>query len=191
MNATYLYSSLRIDIPMHIAREVLTFSQTIPKSLMYKLENDRKYELKNEIHCTVLCGIHVANIQDIKMVFDKYRLRPFVIRFGKISYFEQSDYDVMKFEIESPYLYKINTLMRSELDYTNLFLKYKPHCTIAYVRKGVKEQQLFNIDEFILSGRECWITELTFCSKMGYHEIVPLNGQACRTLNFANENKIT
>jgi len=178
LGVTYSYSSLQVDIPLYIAKDVMDYSRTIPKSMLYEPLNEKGYGIENEIHCTVLYGIHVLTAEQIINVIEKYRLRPFNLCFGSINYFEQTDYDVMKIDIESPYLYKINNLMRQELDYTNKYLKYKPHCTIAYLQKGAKEQYPFEFDKFSLTGRELWVTELTFCSKTGQREILPLNGQA-------------
>jgi len=189
MGATYSYSSVQIDIPIHIAREVIRYSHQIPKSLIYDPDNDKSYGLENEIHCTVLYGIHASTAEGVKQVVEKYRLRPFNLQFGHVSYFEQADYDVMKFDIVSPYLHKINSLMREELEYTNSFPEYKPHCTIAYLRKGTKEKCPFAFDEFMLFGREVWVTELTFSSKSGQHETVPLNGQVGRFRRFVEENQ--
>ena len=102
MGVNYSYSSLQVDMPPHIAKAVMAFSRQIPKDLIYDPKDDNSYGVENEIHCTVLYGIHSDVADGVKEVVEKYRLRPFPLTFGKISYFEQADYDVMKFDIESP-----------------------------------------------------------------------------------------
>ena len=75
------------------------------------------------------------------------------------------------------------------MEYTNSLLDYKPHCTIAYLKKGAKERHSFVFDEFNMTNRQVWITDLTFSSKTGTMENVPLTGQVGRFRTFVEEKR--
>ena len=51
------------------------------------------------------------------------------------SLFENPKYDVLKFDVISPLLNKINKKLTKELPYTSDFPDYHAHCTIAYIKK--------------------------------------------------------
>jgi len=173
----YSYSSLQVDMPLHIARVVMNYSYLIPANLLYNPTDEKKYGVENEIHCTILYGIHSPDSEGVRDIIERFRICPFSLKFGAVSFFEQDEYDVMKYEIISPYLHEINRMMVEGLDYTNTYNNYQPHCTIAYLKKGVKEQHVFDFDSYVLVDREVWIDELTFSSKTGQTELISLNGQ--------------
>ncbi len=54
-----------------------------------------------------------------------------------ITHFETPDYDVVKFDVESEQMSKLNKLMTDNFDYTNDYPDYHPHMTVAYVKKGM------------------------------------------------------
>ena len=109
-------------------------------------------------HVTVLYGLHTNDFQDVKPIIDK--LYSFEIKLGKISKFESKDYDVLKVEIESPYLHLINKKLKT-LPFTTKFPNYVPHMTIAYVKKDSCNHLLGNKDLV----QKIKVSELTFSSK--------------------------
>lgn len=98
-------------------------------------DNDRSYGREENPHVTVLYGIHSdVPDEDVEKLIDE--VKPPKIELGKVSIFENSKFDVLKFEIDSPDLNKLNEKFKS-LPYTSDFPDYKAHCTIAYLKKGM------------------------------------------------------
>lgn len=98
------------------------------------------FGLEKNPHVTILYGFHknvkpnevkdiIADIHDIK--------KPIEIELTKISIFEVKDqeYDVVKYDVNSPILHKLNTALK-KLPHTSTFPNYHPHVTISYVKKG-------------------------------------------------------
>ena len=90
--------------------------------------------------------------------------RPVTVRFGKVSLFTTNpDYDVVKVDVESAGLHGLNKKVSEAQPNTETHPEYKPHVTIAYVRKGkgakyvgnkFLEGQTVTLDSVIFSGRD-------------------------------------
>lgn len=91
-------------------------------------------EKYRDVHVTLLYGLHKkVTLDDIKEEIDDLPVRNVIT--NKVSYFEGSDNDVLKFEMNYEFFKKFNKALR-KLDHTNTFPNYIPHMTIAYVKKG-------------------------------------------------------
>jgi len=90
--------------------------------------------LETEPHVTLLYGLHSDEIDDDK-VLDVSSKGIMSIGLGNVSLFENEKYDVLKFDVEAPFLYDINKEL-SKLPHTTDFPDYHPHCTIAYLKSG-------------------------------------------------------
>lgn len=85
-------------------------------------------------HVTALYGLHDA---DPAPVFDVLsHFKPVRLKLGAVSVFPSEEHDVVKIEVESDALRRMNNALR-HLKYTSRFRDYKPHVTIAYVRPGL------------------------------------------------------
>lgn len=106
------------------------------------------FGLEKEPHVTILFGFHDdVDIDEIKKVAKKVLKKPLTVKVTGISIFESktAPYDVVKFDIESKELSRLNNLMK-KFPHTSTFNEYHPHMTIAYVNKGEgkKYEKLFN-----------------------------------------------
>lgn len=143
---------------------------------------------EHDSHITVLYGF------DLKVVTSELieRILPdtgIVFNIKDVSYFESENYDVLKFGIESQRLIELNALCRC-LPYENDFPDYKPHMTIAYLKKGRAIKYINSFKEFI--GK-------TFNSTKFIYSHNNLDGQKTKTvwdvkgykiLNEPNETRI-
>lgn len=87
-----------------------------------------------DAHVTIMYGLHAdADIEDIKECVLDIPVRD--IRIEKVSIFEGSTYDVVKLDVDYEFLKKMNRSLRI-LPNTKTFNTYKPHMTLAYVKKG-------------------------------------------------------
>jgi tRNA nucleotidyltransferase/poly(A) polymerase len=118
--------------------------------------NKEGYGIEQEAHCTLLYGFHdEVTAED---VFDLYKenmpLKPIKVRVKGISIFENPDFDVVKFDVNSEVLKKINNIMK-QLPNTSTFPDYHAHITIAYVKKGEGKKYIKPFEkERMLKGDE-------------------------------------
>lgn len=100
------------------------------------LYGDKRYGLEHDPHITVLYGLHSNEIKDSEIT---KLIRTFNIikdiKLTGISCFETDEYDVLKFDVESETLVKMNSEFK-KFPYTSSYPKYHPHLTIAYLNKG-------------------------------------------------------
>jgi 2'-5' RNA ligase len=85
-----------------------------------------------------------------------------------MSLFENDEYDVLKFNVISNDLAKLNKLMKGNFEYTSNYPNYIPHLTIAYLKKGegkkyiknMETLEIENINNFIYSDKDYKETKL-------------------------------
>jgi len=120
---------LDIDFP-----ELETIHNKIDKTDLYE-DDTNKYGLENKSHITLLYGLHKGvSLKDVEDSLTNINI-PAKLKLTKISLFENEKYDVLKFDVKIDSLGKINKKL-SELPYTSEYDEYKPHVTIAYLKKG-------------------------------------------------------
>lgn len=103
--------------------------------------------VEQDHHITLLFGIihSTENFELLQSRLKQASLGAFSCEIGSIAKFESEDYDVFYYEIKSPELEKAYAVTRSVVDITSeSFQKedYKPHMTIAFVKKGKAEELL-------------------------------------------------
>jgi 2'-5' RNA ligase len=157
LNESYSYSCVMATINYdHI---VNWSKKNISEKDLYYKENKSGYEL--DPHVTVLYGLHTTNVDEIKEKLNDQK--KFEIKLGKISKFTNDDYDVLKIEVESDTLRKLNDKLK-KLKYTSTYNSYKPHCTLAYVKKDTCEN-LIGSKEFF--NKKIEVKELVFSPSTG------------------------
>lgn len=125
-----------------------------------KSEDLHEKGLEKEPHVTILYGFHnEVNSNDVfKLYKENFSLKPIKIKITGISVFNNNEFDVVKFDVNSKELHDINRLMRN-LPNTQTFPDYHPHITIAYVKKGTGSKYIKNFNvERILNGNELIFT---------------------------------
>lgn len=96
-------------------------------------------------HVTILFGLH-SDIpdEDVEKEIDKIKTPE--LKLGKVSSFTNEKFDVLKYDIESKDLHELNKKF-SEFPHTTDYPDYHPHCTIAYVNKGMAEKYIKKLNE--------------------------------------------
>lgn len=86
-------------------------------------------------HCTLLYGIHDWNVHDLEIetLINQYTFT--TCKLHNFSFFENSDYDVLKMDVVGDNLHEINSKL-NKLPNSNEYPEYKPHLTIAYLNPG-------------------------------------------------------
>lgn len=148
------YSCLMLDLSF-LKNEWKEIQDDICPCELYDKEG---YGLEDEIHSTVLYGIHTNDKDDVWNAID---LRPVNFEIGKLSLFSNPEFDVLKFDIISKDLNDLNKECCRNLDYTNKYKKYHAHATVAYLKKDCGEYytkeknkltgKIYTSDKFIFS----------------------------------------
>lgn len=125
------------------------WSELLNKVSDEKIYNDETNDFgkENEPHCTVLYGFNQGKeiVEQVKDICERIKT-PVSVKVKSISCFESGEFDVLKFDLESESLVKLNSIFAT-FDVTNDFPDYHAHMTIAYLKKGVvKNPKTFKID---------------------------------------------
>lgn len=147
------YGCLMGIFPKKIASQIKEYAAShIDDNFIYK--TDEVKGLEDQIHVTVKYGFHTKSGDAVKKVVSGFG--PFSIKLTTISKFspEDEEYDVLKIGVESAKLRELNALVSKELKNTDKHPVYKPHVTLAYVKKGTCQN--------LIGSKEFEGTEITF-----------------------------
>ena len=104
----------------------------IPDKVLYI--KDGEFGREKECHVTIKYGFK-PDLTEIEIRRILKEQKPFMIRLKSISQFNNEEFDVIKFDVESPTLVRLNN-MASKYPNDDKYPNYHPHSTIAYVKKG-------------------------------------------------------
>lgn len=91
-------------------------------------------EKYKDAHVTILYGLHKTIDEDeLKKVVEELSVKQIEVK--KIGRFKGDTNDVLKFEVDYSFLHKNNKILK-KFPHTSTFPTYKPHMTIAYLKKG-------------------------------------------------------
>jgi 2'-5' RNA ligase len=132
---TYDYSCTKVDLPKDLADSIMKWGRDNIKKKDLHIEDNVAKGRENDIHVTVLYGIVDENPKETAEVVAK--AKPFEVRLGLINAFKDNKkYDVCKIEVESGDLEKLHYDLEEKVKNENTFPTYKPHVTVAFVKKG-------------------------------------------------------
>ena len=163
--AEHEFSSTQVNLPESIAKKIREWGrQHIASGDIHPEEGN-----EDEIHVTVLFGLHDNEPDEVEEALTDEP--PVRLTLGKTSIFECDDYDVVKLDVESEDLHRINAKLQKHCVYTATHPTYKPHCTIAYVKKGMGKRYAGD-DTF--AGTELEIGEVLFSNKNREKTVIAL-----------------
>ena len=141
----------------------------IKKEDIYDLDG---YGIENEPHVTILYGFHDDVKPNVLLdeIKNNFNLKPIEIKINEISIFENSDYDVVKFDVDSDDLVEINKFIK-KFPHTSDYSDYKPHMTISYVKRGMGKKYIKKLKKtYSLFGNK-----LVYSDKNKNKDILNLN----------------
>lgn len=128
--------------------------------LMVQIASDAFYEAQRLIdpadvveyehnpHVTILAGIDPTTpFADVREVVDRLNPKDAVSR--SLTYFSKPEYDVVKFDLNDPSVFKLNEValtLPNESDYPN----FTPHVTVAYVKSGTGKKYARRLESLAL-----------------------------------------
>lgn len=153
-SSSYDYGCVMVETPFTNWNEI---TDMISKEDLYIKEDDDTYGIQKKPHVTLLYGLH-SNVkpEDIEPLIKD--IKGLTIKVNGIDIFENDDFDVVKFNVINNS--KLNETFKklSKLPNSNTFSEYKPHITIAYVKKGLGKKYInsdynltFNVDKVVYS----------------------------------------
>lgn len=150
----YKFGCVMVEVPVKNWNEI---TSTINKDDLYEVEGEN-YGISENPHLTLLYGlkpnITKEQIEEVlKRVIDGDKI---IVEIENIDLFENENFDVVKFNIK-----KTEQLQRifdalSELPNENTYPDYKPHMTIAYVKKGLGEKYKKLYSHKVSSNEICY-----------------------------------
>lgn len=170
-NVRYSFSSTQVNLPSEISKKIIDWGKkNIKDEDVYQVGN--KFGRENEIHVTVLYGLHDDSPNSIRRLIEKEP--PVELSLGDITAFTNNEeFDVIKITVISPDLHRIHKKIKSNAKFTNDYPKYQPHCTIAYVKNNTSSNYVGK-DPF--NGEKIKLDYITFSSKNGTKTKIKLKG---------------
>ncbi len=147
---------IAIRLPQKHSNEIEKWGKdNVPNSILCQEEGHGR---ESDIHVTVIYGVCDNSVEAVKDIIKNYE--SIKIKLGKVTYFKNSpDFDVVKIEIISKDLKRLHEDIKRRLDVEETHPVYKPHCTIAYVKKGEASQ--FGGNNF-MEGTEITFDKIVF-----------------------------
>lgn len=125
--------------------------------------------IEDEPHVTIKYGLIDDNPNSIVKIAETYP--PFDVGFGKLSLFQNDDFDVLKIEANGRALRKLNEDI-AQLPSVDTHNGYNPHLTIGYLMPGTGEKYLKLTNP--LEGQKVRVTHIMLGRKNGNGIRIPL-----------------
>lgn len=158
------FSSTQVNITGHPAEVMLDMAKEIPSG---ELADDGR---ESHPHVTVKYGLHFRTPS--QRLRDKLKqFGPVTLTFGRTSLFKSKAADVLKIDVHSPDLHRLNKLIARTLPTHDTFPTYEPHATLAYLKPG---KGAHYTGSRALAGTKVTIDHILFSGKNGHQEKLPL-----------------
>lgn len=130
--------------------------------------------IEHESHVTVKWGLHFQTpSKRLREVLKDFG--PVSLTFGKTSLFSNEDADVLKVDITSPDLHRLNKLISRVIPTHDTHPTYVPHATIAYLKPGKGKRY---VGDAALVGQRVTADFVTFSGRKGHREKLALGHPA-------------
>jgi 2'-5' RNA ligase len=117
-------------------------------------DDKHDFGVERNPHVTILYGFHEDEVS-LDKIYDSIKDgRPIGLNIERVSVFNNKDYDVLKFDVNSKPLYSLNAFFKNNFKNTNDFPDYHPHMTICYLKKGTSEKYLDKFGNINLKIRD-------------------------------------
>jgi 2'-5' RNA ligase len=133
-NVKYEYGCVMAIVNEETSNKIIEIGKKlIPDDILY-FEEGQDYGREREPHVTIKFGL-TENYGKDKMGEIFTKVDPFKITLVAIDIFSNPKFDVIKFNVESDVLKKLNALF-NRLPNEDEYPIYQPHMTLAYVKHG-------------------------------------------------------
>lgn len=162
INGRYQFSSVQIKVPILLAGDIMHWGdEHVNDQDLFIDHTNMHYGREDDLHITILYNLYTNCPADVARLIN---IRSFEIQLGKVSFFTVNDqFDVLKIDVFSEELHKLHKNL-TQLPTAKLFPSYKPHVTIAFLRKGSCRNLMDNTQ---FCGYKWDVDSLLFSSKTG------------------------
>lgn len=133
-NVKYEYGCVMAIVNEPSANKILEISKKLVTDDILYFEEGQEYGRETEPHVTIKYGLTENYSKDHMGKFVS-QIKPFKIILESIDIFSNPKYDVVKFDVKSNVLEKLNKLL-IRLPNEDKYPVYHPHMTLAYVKSG-------------------------------------------------------
>lgn len=165
--ATYDFSSVQLDIFGDVHDKMMKFD--IAEEDLYNEADTDQYGKEETPHITIRYGLHTIDNEEVKNVLANSE--SLSVTFDDVALFENEKFDVVKINIISDDLVKLNKLLADNLEHTNTHAEYKPHATLAYVKPGCGQKYKDRQD---FKGMNLVFNKVCFSAKDGNRYYIDL-----------------
>ena len=167
----YQYSCAMLNLSQNVAPILQYWCKVnIPKEDLYINEDQGMEGYEDMPHVTILYGLH--DVKPKKLISLTHGFGPIELKFDKVTKFDTNpEFDVLKIDIDSAKLLYLNKLISDKMEHTDKFDQYKPHATLAYVKKGTCNHLVNN--DFFTSLFDT-VDEIYFATKDGDEYFIEL-----------------
>lgn len=161
-NKKHDYSCVMLKIPDSVGKKIKGWAlKNIKSEDVYQEEG---YGREWSSHITALYGLLTPNYKDVEKLVKTLGLID--IRMGNVNMFRPEDkpYDVIKVEVDSPKLVELHNLLSEKLENEDEHPEFKPHLTLAYIKKGKCRKLLGHLK---FTGDLIKVDTLIFSSSLG------------------------
>lgn len=168
------FSCLLFNLPGDLSYEVRQLADQIPT------EDLAAEGRELNPHVTIKFGLHTDDPEEVRSAIQA--MPPVAVAIGKASIFTgkgeggKPAYDVVKLEVESDALHKMNAGVSDCLECTDTRPEYKPHVTLAYVKPGLGEYYARRLNA--LEGKVAIFDRAVFSDKRCQWNFIKLLGTA-------------
>jgi len=133
----YESSAVLVSLPEPITQRIADVSRYLVPDMELCYEPDGTAKGREwDTHITVKYGLQTNNPLEALRIIDAAQIGPFEIALGPVGVFEQATHDVVKIDVISDGLAALHEALKAGLPNTEAFPVYRPHVTLAYVKRG-------------------------------------------------------
>lgn len=161
------FSSTQVNLSGPAKDAVLAMAKAIPSK---ELAEDGREDVP---HVTVKFGLHFRSPSvRLRRVIEEFGV--ITATLGKTSLFQNDDADVLKVDVDSADLHRLNALVSKVIPTHTTHPTYIPHVTIAYLKPGLGKKYAGRDD---LAGRKLQFDRVLFSDKDGHMEEIKLGSK--------------
>lgn len=167
----YKYSSTQVTFASEDAEMILAFARSIPDDHIYTDEKDPTLGREREPHVTIAYGLTTADPAAVQACLAN--VGPIHMTLGEVAAFssDDRDYDVLHVAVHSDDLHRLNSLIKTVTEVKSSYPTYSPHCTVAYVKKGMARGY---VGDTRFKGRGLTVPSVSFSPHTGDRIEIPL-----------------
>jgi len=172
-----------VKLPASISKKIIAYGKTISDEDLYTDEPGKGRE--SNPHISVKYGLHTKSGKKVKDVVEGFQGGE--VQLGDIDIFigkDGKEFDVVKVSVDSDALSELHYQISGELSNSDEHKNYRPHITIAYVKKGLGNKYKGG-KEF--NGMKFKFDKFYFEDKNDNKTTVPIEKMSRVTQSFFNE----